>query len=261
MDPDQAGPILPEVFNAGGSGAVVLVCEHASNAIPARYANLGLDDGDLTSHVAWDPGAYDVARAVAGQLDAIFVASRVSRLVYDCNRLPESPDAMPEISEIFEIPGNKELSDAQKRERVENVYLPFKQTLSDVISRAGQLKIMVTVHSFTPVYFGASRDVHIGILHDEDSRFADAMLELSGQFTSLDVRRNEPYGPEDGVTHTLIEHGVRNGLMNVMIEIRNDLLAVEQDRIIISDMLAAWIGAVCDKLGIAGAGKGTACPE
>ena len=248
--PGVAGPIAPEVFNAGGASPVLLVCEHASNAIPARYGDLGLSAEDLESHVAWDPGADSVARAVATRLDAVLVAARVSRLVYDCNRPPEAPGAMPEKSEVFEIPGNKDLTEAQKSERIENIYLPFREGLRNVISGGAQLKVMVTVHSFTPVYFGGRRDLHIGILHDSDSRLADAMLETAEDFTSLDVRRNEPYGPADGVTHTLIEHGLHHGLLNVMIEIRNDLLAAEQDRKIVSDLLANWIAAACEKLGV-----------
>ncbi len=248
--PGEAGPIAPEVFNAGGASPVLLVCEHASNVIPERYGDLGLSAEDLKSHVAWDPGADIVARAVATQLDAALVAARVSRLVYDCNRPPDAPGAMPEKSEVFEIPGNKDLTEAQKSERVENIYLPFKDGLRSVISGGGHLKVMVTVHSFTPVYFGGQRDLHIGILHDSDSRLADAMLETAEDFTSLDVRRNEPYGPEDGVTHTLIEHGLHHGLLNVMIEIRNDLLAAEQDQKIVSDLLASWIAAACEKVGV-----------
>ena len=249
-EPGAAGPIAPEVFNAGGASPLLLVCEHASNAIPARYGDLGLSAEELKSHVAWDPGADVVARALAASLDAVLVAARVSRLVYDCNRPPDAPGAMPEKSEVFEIPGNRNLTEAQKSERIENVYLPFKEGLGRVISASAQLKVMVTIHSFTPVYFGGQRDLHIGILHDSDSRMADAMLETAEDFTSLDVRRNEPYGPADGVTHTLIEHGLRHGLLNVMIEIRNDLLAAEQDQKIVAELLASWLGAACEKVGV-----------
>jgi predicted N-formylglutamate amidohydrolase len=88
--------------------------------------------------------------------------------------------------------------------------------------------MLVTVHSFTPVYFGKTRDVEVGILHDRDSRLADAMIARADRMqTNYVVRRNEPYGPADGVTHTLVEHGLANGLPNVMIEVRNDLLGDE----------------------------------
>ena len=55
--------------------------------------------------------------------------------------------------------------------------------------------ILVTVHSFTPVYHGKKRSVEIGILHDKDARFADAMLETANDHTNAIVRRNKPYGP------------------------------------------------------------------
>ncbi len=262
-----AGPIAPEIVNAGGASSILLVCEHASNDIPARYEGLGIDPEVAASHVAWDPGAYAISRGLSERLDAQLVASRVSRLVYDCNRPPDSPDAMPEKSEIHEIPGNLSLSPAEKRERTENIYHPFRDALTDVIYTSEWLRALVTIHSFTPVYHGAQRELHLGILHDEDSRLADTMLEIADQFTALDVRRNEPYGPQNGVAHTLIEHGQSNGLPNVMIEIRNDLLAAEQDRVIVSDLLAKWLTAACEKLGIPLVGKGPAagkedsCPE
>ena len=47
---------------------------------------------------------------------------------------------------------------------------------------------------------------------------------LDGE-ADLTVRRNEPYGPEDGVTHTLILHALPRRLDNVMLEVRNDLIA------------------------------------
>ncbi len=258
--PQEAGPIAPEVVNAGGASPILLVCEHASNAIPERYDMLGIEPEVAVSHVAWDPGAYDISRGLSERLDATLVAARVSRLVYDCNRPPESPAAMPDKSEIFEIPGNQDLSDAQKRERVENVYQPFRDGLAEVIRASAEPRLLVTIHSFTPVYHGAQRDVHIGILHNEDTRLADAMLASAANFTTLDVRRNEPYGPQNGVAHTLIEHGERNGLLNVMIEIRNDLLAAEPDRVIIADLLAKWLAAACAdlsaSLGLSQAGEG-----
>ena len=90
---------------------------------------------------------------------------------------------------------------------------------------AGQPTVLVTVHSFTPVYRGVSRDVQIGILHDADSRLADQMLQLVDGRSGYQIRRNEPYGPADGVTHSLRLHALPFGLLNVMIEIRNDLIA------------------------------------
>jgi len=85
--------------------------------------------------------------------------------------------------------------------------------------------VLLTIHSFTPVYAGRKRDVQLGILHDTDTRFADSLLAALEAEVPLVIRRNEPYGPRDGVAHTLATHGIRRGLLNAMIEIRNDLIA------------------------------------
>ncbi len=92
------------VENASGKSPVLLVCEHASRTLPASLGTLGLAPEALTAHIAWDPGALTVARQLSAQLDAALVFQNFSRLAYDCNRPPESPDAMPVVSEIFDIP-------------------------------------------------------------------------------------------------------------------------------------------------------------
>lgn len=234
--------------NHTAQGDVLLVCEHASNRFPSFFGDLGLDMAAKISHAAWDPGALAVAERMSLLLDAKLVASTVSRLVYDCNRPPEAPGAMPPKSEKFTIPGNENLTDADRKERVDQVYRPFLSLLYQTITDAVNEPVMATIHSFTPVYNGQSRAVEIGILHDRDTRLADAMLALASDFTSLNVQRNEPYGPQDGVTHTLQLHGLENGLMNVMIEVRNDLIATPEDQQKIAKMLANLISAALVKL-------------
>lgn len=230
-----------EVVNRDGSGPVLLLCEHASSDIPARYHGLGLHGADRLSHAAWDPGARAVALHLSKALDAPLVAGRISRLVYDCNRPPEAASATPEKSELVEVPGNKGLTAAQRQERVDTVYAPFCGTVSEVIKTrkdAGLQTLLVTMHSFTPVYYGKPRAVEIGILHDDDSRLADAMLAAAPALPHRRVERNEPYGPADGVTHSLKIHGLAHGLANVMIEIRNDLVTTpEEEEAMAEEML------------------------
>ncbi len=216
------------IENGASSGDIVIVCEHASRTIPAKLGDLGLDAAALESHIAWDPGALELSRRLSSSLDACLYFQRFSRLVYDCNRPPEAPSAMVEKSEIYEVPGNKNISQAERQARVDEIYLPFRDGLSSLLASraaAGRKTILVTVHSYTPVYFGKKRDVEIGILHDSDSRLADAILsEAQSGHQEFLILRNQPYSPVDGVTHTLVEHAIANGLPNVMIEVRNDLL-------------------------------------
>ena len=239
---EEGDPVAVE--NADARGRVILVCEHASRTMPASLGKLGLSEDVLESHIAWDPGALDVSRLMAKALDATLYFQRFSRLVYDCNRPPDSPAAMPEKSEVFAVPGNAALSEAERNARTEGLYAPFRDGLSRLVRdriAAGRAPVLVTVHTFTPVYFGKSRTVEVGILNDADSRLADGMLKAAESSMLFDTRRNEPYGPDDGVTHTLKEHGLANGLLNVMIEVRNDLVKDEVGQGVVADYLTGLL--------------------
>ncbi|WP_298974218.1 N-formylglutamate amidohydrolase [uncultured Roseobacter sp.] len=228
------------VSRKSGASGIVLVCEHASNHIPAKFAGLGVSEDVRQSHVAWDPGALGVASRLSEVLDAALVAGGVSRLVYDCNRPPDAAGAMPTRSEVFDIPGNASLSARDQAARIADVYAPFRAAITETLE-ATHANVLITIHSFTPVYLGHSRGVQLGVLHDADARLADAILARAAEHTTLKTERNQPYGPQDGVTHTLKEHGVKQGLPNVMLEVRNDLIATSQDQVVIADMLAPWL--------------------
>jgi len=212
------------IFNKGGCARLLLVCEHASNFIPAEFDNLRLADEVLRSHAALDIGAIDLAQAISRLLDAPLISTTVSRLVYDCNRPFSAIDAIPEKSEIYQIPSNQNLSETEARDRFEKYYQPFETAISDRLAEFSTPPLLVTVHSFTPVYHGETRKVDIGIISDGDCRLSDQMVKLASAQTTLSVEANKPYGPEDGVTHTLGLHGNNNGLLNAMIEVKNDLL-------------------------------------
>ncbi len=239
-----SGHAMVEVFNRRGAGPFVLACDHASNRIPAEFGTLGLPPALLQEHIAWDPGAREVAERMARLLDAPLVLPRVSRLVHDCNRPEGAAEATPVKSEIYEIPGNRDLTPEQRQDRGRRFYAPFHDTLREIIGDrldSGHPVILVTVHSFTPVYRGQARTLELGILHDEDARFADAMLGIAEQKADLAVSRNQPYGPEDGVTHTLRHQALPLGLLNVMLEIRNDLISDPPAQTRMADCLAGYL--------------------
>ncbi|WP_337267022.1 N-formylglutamate amidohydrolase [Oryzifoliimicrobium ureilyticus] len=224
--------------------AVLLICEHASPRLPRGFGDLGLSREALASHIAWDPGALAVARGLSVALDATLIHQTYSRLIYDCNRPPDAAGAMPARSEIYDIPGNENIAESERIARTEALYIPFHAAVSREIALRKARKretVIVTIHSFTPVYYGRQRAVEIGILHDTDSRFADAMLHAAEGVAGFRTERNEPYGPEDGVTHSLILHGIAQGLRNVMIEVRNDLLQDEAGQKVVTGYLGALI--------------------
>ena len=131
---------------------------------------------------------------------------------------------MRDQSELISVPGNIDLSQEDRDARIRSVYEPFCSAVDGVLDKRSSDTVVVTVHTFTPVYFGKYRSVEIGLLHDDDSRLVDAMLTHTDKLPGVIVARNEPYGPQDGVTHSLKIHAGRRGLPNVMIEIRNDLV-------------------------------------
>lgn len=236
----QAVHITP----AGPDPSVIVVCEHASNHIPKRLDDLGLGRDALVSHAAWDPGALDVARLLAQKVGAVLVSGAISRLVYDCNRPPDAVSAVPERVEIYDIPGNMALSPQARAERIAGVYQPFADGLKRQLEdNADSLELLVTIHSFTPVFLGQRRQVELGLLHGRDSFFCEAMMAHRPAEPVYDTRINEPYSAADGVAHTLDLHGCDNGLWNVMIEIRNDLIQTAEQQARMAAYLAEWVTA------------------
>jgi predicted N-formylglutamate amidohydrolase len=220
---DEDHPAL--ILNENGDSPIVLICEHASNRLPKSLGTLGLSDEDLQRHIAYDIGAEGTSRILSRLLNAPLIMQRYSRLAYDCNRSPESDGAMPELSEVFEIPGNKNLLPSARLARTQEIYRPFHRAVEDFLDRRAAEKrhtIIVTMHSFTGVYKGKSRDFDVGFLFDRDNWLANFLVKA---FPSEKARLNEPYGPKDGVMHTTGLHAAPRGLKHVMIEIRNDLIA------------------------------------
>ncbi len=226
----DAEEVIPvRVGNRQGNGPFVILCDHASNHIPAEFGTLGLNADELTSHIAWDPGALAVARLMASSLDAALVESCISRLVVDCNRPPEAPDMVPEISELTPIPGNQGLSAAERQRRIRLSHVPFHAAIESLVEERLSARrdiFLVSIHSFTPIYKGIERPWHIGIIHDQDMRLAEPTLEaLSEIGGGMIVGDNQPYSPADRVYYTLERHARSRGLPCMMIEIRNDEIA------------------------------------
>ena len=234
----EASVIAPvQVFNAKGLSPFVLACDHASNRIPEPYGDLGLTAHQRLMHIAWDPGALAVALRLVDLLDAPLVASTVSRLVIDCNRDEYAADLTPVISERTEIPGNAHVDAAERQHRLLRYHAPFHNALDAVLEQRKQADtetVLVTVHSFTPVYKDVRRPWPIGLIHGRDQRFTRALNDaLKSDDPALNVGWNEPYSALNGVTYTLEHHGDGRGLDATMIEIRHD-------EILEPDGVASW---------------------
>jgi predicted N-formylglutamate amidohydrolase len=236
------------IENGDGRGAFVLLCDHASHHIPAEYAGLGLADSDRLRHIGWDIGALDLSRELSQRLDAPLVYATQSRLLYDVNRSADAHDAIATASEDIAIPGNRDLSAAERDDRRRWIYEPYHAAIERLVRerlRSGRRTAVIAVHSFTPVYRGVARPWRIGVLSHRDRRLADALLvALRTEWGLVDdmigdmIGDNQPYAPTDGVYHTLERHAEAHGLLCAMLEIRNDLIQDGMGRTAWADRLA-----------------------
>lgn len=224
LSPHEPHPL--EAHNSAGTSDFVVICEHAGRLIPEALGDLGLDASELTRHIAWDIGAREIAMALADRLDAPLFMQRYSRLVCDCNRRPDVDSFMPVISESTEIPGNMNVSADARAARVAEIFNPFHDHVSAELDKrraANRRTLLVTIHSFTPVYKGVERPWEIGVLYNRDKTLSPAMLELLRAKTDHVVGDNQPYAVGDETDYAIPVHGEARGLPCVEIEICNDL--------------------------------------
>ena len=222
-DPPPVG-----VYNEDGESPFLIVADHAGNDMPRALGRLGIPETECERHIAWDIGIAAVGRLVAKALDATLVQQNYSRLVIDCNRMPDSETSIPEVSELTEIPGNIGLSGDQKAARVRAIFEPYHQRIGAELDRrkqAGRRTALIAMHSFTPVFMRATRPWHAGVLYNRDPRFAHLLLDLLKREDGLVIGDNEPYSVTDASDYTIPVHGERRGLHHVAIEVRQDLIA------------------------------------
>lgn len=234
-----------EIVNEGGKSDIVLICEHASNHMPAEYAGLGLDATDLIRHIAWDIGVAAVTRALAARLDSPAFLGTYSRLLIDLNRPPGVPSSIPERSEGTDIFGNSGLTEAERKRRCDLIFAPFHNRIAEHLSareRLGRKSRIVAIHSFTPIFFGEARPWHAGVLYDGSRAFGEAAVSGLRHDRTLNVGHNVPYAISRDGDYAVLVHGQDRGYPAILIEVRQDLLANH-------DGITEWTGRLATVLG------------
>jgi len=220
--PDWPDPV--RIINPDSSSPLVLICDHASNHIPAGYDRLGVAASELQRHIAYDVGAADLTTELAARLGAPAFLGGYSRLLVDLNRPFGSRTSMPTLSEATRVPGNEGLDEAEKDFRRRQVFEPFHAAISDFLDGRKSTSFIVAIHSFTPVFLGVARPWHVGILHDDLPDFAEAFLAPLRAEPGLTVGENVPYVIERDSDYAIPIHGTDRGNPAVLIEVRNDLI-------------------------------------
>lgn len=229
MRPDD--PPAVTILNSTGGAPAVLLCDHASNRVPAALNRLGLDEAARARHIAWDIGAAEVTRHLAGLLDAPALFSGFSRLVVDCNRALDDPTAMRQISDGTVVPGNRGLDANAQAQRAEACYWPYHSAVTSTIERIaarGIVPAVISIHTCAPVMKGIERPWHIGVLSNVDRRMADLLIAELSRDSALCIGDNQPYSGLDPHGYSIETHALPAGRPNVLLEIRQDLVDTQR---------------------------------
>jgi predicted N-formylglutamate amidohydrolase len=206
LDGDDPHPV--DCRRLDGPADIFLTCDHAGRRMPRGLGDLGLGGADLDRHIAWDIGAARLAERLSDILGAALVMQRYSRLVIDCNRPPTSPTSIATVSEGTEVPGNRNLAPHQGHARLREIFEPYHDRIDaelELRRRAMRRTVLVSVHSFTPVFHGETRPWHLGLLYNRNPGYAhDLSAELEG--SGLIVGHNEPYAVSDVTDYTIPVH-------------------------------------------------------
>lgn len=237
-------PPALEIVNEAGRSPIVLICEHASNHMPAEYGGLGLGPADLSRHIAWDVGAAEVTRRLSRLLDAPAFLAGYSRLLIDLNRPLGAPSSIPAVSEATKVPGNLGLGTTERERREAMMFHPFHQGVArflDSRQARGEASVIVAIHSYTPVFHGKQRPWHAGVLFAQAASMGRTVIEaLRSRDPALLVEANVPY-VIDANDYAIPVHGDQRGNPAILIEIRNDLIAT-------SDEAERWAGYLAGAL-------------
>lgn len=214
--------------NQDGPAPIVIICDHASNRVPAAYGDLGLPKEAFERHIAWDIGAAAISEILARRFNAPAILSEVSRLLIDCNRNFEDPGLAPAISDGTEVPANKNLSLAEREQRWHTYHQPYHQAIVDTIERklaSGQQPVVLSIHSMTPSLRGVGRPWQIAVCWADDRRLSTPMLAALRARSGIVVGDNEPYLLDPREDYSVPAHAMRRGLKHLQVEFRQDEVA------------------------------------
>jgi predicted N-formylglutamate amidohydrolase len=216
------------IINEAGSAPMVIICDHASNRVPAGYGDLGLPAAAFERHIAWDIGAATIADILAQRFNAPAILSTVTRLLIDCNRQFEDPGLTPAISDGTTIPANRDLSQEERATRWRQYHQPYHAAIAQAIDRqlaAGRQPVVLSIHSMTPALGGTTRPWQIAVCWNADQRLSAPMLEVLRARSDIVVGDNEPYRLDPAEDYSVPVHATRRGLKHLQIEFRQDEVA------------------------------------
>ena len=226
----------------------LITCDHATNRVPdwVGGGDLGIAAQDMARHIAYDVGAAGLTRALALRLDAPAILSDFSRLVIDPNRGEDDPTLLMRIYDGTVIPTNRHADMAERERRLDRLYRPYHSAYEG-LAAARPDRAICAIHSFTRQLRGRPRRPWaVGVLYShKDERLGPALIRECREAGWI-TGDNEPYsGHLQG--DSIDRHALAHGRPNVLIEIRNDLIADGAGQELWADRLAGVLAGFLDR--------------
>ena len=237
------------VINPEGASPYLILGDHAGRAVPRGLGDLGVPPEVMDRHIAWDIGVAGLGARLSQALDACFVRQAYSRLVIDCNRRPDNPDAAPAISDGVTIPANASLTPDDIARRRAAICDPYQARIREILDhRQSQRRptLVFSLHSFTPVFGGFVRPWRFGVLHRGDSELSHRVLARLRQVEGDAAGDNQPYAM-DGTDYTVPLHADSRGLDYLELEVRQDLIDTETGQVEMAALLTPILRAALPK--------------
>ncbi len=229
---------------------LLLTAEHASCAVPQPLRADTADLPWLQTHWGWDIGIRDVVVALCALLPARAVLAGFSRLVADANRPPEHPDLIRTEVEGHALRFNAELDDAERARRIATLHAPYHAAIDAELAavrahRDGDASplLLLSMHSFTPVFGVDPRWMEVGVLYDDHEPLAETLADACAA-QGFRTARNEPYSGRAGLIYAAQRHGRAHDVAHLELELRQDLIGTEAQASAVAHAIARALCAL-----------------
>ena len=208
------------VIGGTGQAPVIVTCEHASNRMPPGWEWPDEDRWIRDQHWGSDLGIAPVARGLAGALGAKAVLSRFTRLLVDPNRKEDSDTLFLTEAEGRPVRLNAGLDHRERMQRLVRLYRPYHEAIDRVVDATPGV-LLVSLHSFTPVWKGQRRGMEVGVLFDRDEALAHHVAPVFTEH-GFEMALNQPYTGKGGLMYSVQHHANTSGRAAIEIELRQD---------------------------------------
>ena len=217
-------------------GPFIFSCEHASNNLPSDVTPTAVDVHFLQTHWGWDIGAESVTRHLVDGTNSQGILATHSRLWIDLNRSLNRTDLVRLEAEGHRLSFNQDLTSEDHTQRLQQIYKPFHSAYHTLVQRRRRQAppvILISVHSFTPVWDGVVRTMDIGVLFDECEELGLKLAELLKK-EGLFVEINAPYTGRGGLMYSVEDKGKRHQCPHLELEINQAIICTPERQVYVA---------------------------